>query len=71
VLPDTSFSNAIAGGAIVGPLLDVLITKGLIQHDEVRSILTGAERILANATSEDAMEAARIIAEWLQKFPSP
>jgi hypothetical protein len=68
MLPDTPLSAAIAGGAIVGPLLDILIAKGIVSHDEVRSILTSARSILANASSEDAIEGARIISERLQTF---
>src|SRR5262249_14988084 len=61
-------STAIAGGAVIGSLLDTLVAKGVLNRDDVQSILTNAQSSLVSATDSDIIMAARIVSGWFQKF---
>jgi hypothetical protein len=57
----------IAGGAIVTALIDLFIAKGVIDHDEARSVLESAVYRAAMYTGTfEGHEATKIIGELLE-----
>jgi len=57
----------IAGGAIVTALIDLFIAKGVINHDEARSVLESAMYRAAMYTGTfEGHEATKIIGELLE-----
>jgi polyhydroxyalkanoate synthesis regulator phasin len=59
--------TGIAGGAIVTALIDLLIAKGVIDHDEARGVLESAMYRAAMYTGTwEGLEATKIIGELLE-----
>jgi polyhydroxyalkanoate synthesis regulator phasin len=62
--------TAIACGAILSSLLDVLVAKGTLTTEEVRTVLQSAETDLGVRTRQDGgPDAQRIVFDLLRKFP--
>jgi hypothetical protein len=57
----------IAGGAIVTALIDLLIAKGMIDHEEVRGVLESAMyRAAMHTGTFEGHEATKFIGELLE-----
>jgi hypothetical protein len=70
-MTDTATAKAIgmgiAGGAIAAALIDLLIAKGLIDHQEARGVLEGAMYRAAMYTGTfEGLEATKIIGDLLE-----
>ena len=70
-MTDTAAAKAIgmgiAGGAIATALIDLLIAKGVIDHDEARGVLEGAMYRAAMYTGTfEGLEATKIIGDLLE-----
>jgi hypothetical protein len=59
--PNYPLSMALAAGAVNTALLNILVAKGLLSLDEVRSLLDNAQRLLMTSTDPNATEGARLI----------
>jgi hypothetical protein len=74
-MPDLSKVNAnasaIAGGTISILLIDLLIEKGIITHEEARALLTTAQAGLRQRLGDNptVVEACRIISSVYQRLP--
>ncbi len=71
-MTDTATAKAvgmgIAGGAITAALVDLLVTKGLINADEARCVLEDAMYRAAMYTGTfEGLEAAKIIGDLLER----
>jgi hypothetical protein len=60
MLPNFPHSTAIAGGIIVGGLLDVLIAKNVLTRKERCSVLADAQSALASVNDPEAGDAAAL-----------
>jgi hypothetical protein len=62
---------AIAGGSIVGLLLDELVNKGLLSNNEVRGVLQRADSGIAVNFLDfpEGRNAARFISDLMRRFP--
>ena len=70
-MTDTAVAKAIgmgiAGGAIATALIDLLITKGVIDHEEARGVLESAMYRAAMYTGTfEGLEATKIIGDLLE-----
>jgi polyhydroxyalkanoate synthesis regulator phasin len=70
-MTDTAAAKAIgmgiAGGAIAAALIDLLLAKGVIDHDEARGVLESAMYRAAMYTGTfEGLEATKIIGELLE-----
>ena len=70
-MTDTAAAKAIgmgiAGGAIATALIDLLIAKGVIDHEEARGVLESAMYRAAMYTGTfEGLEATKIIGELLE-----
>jgi hypothetical protein len=66
--PNYPLSMAMANGAVNAALLNILVAKGLLSRDEVRSLLGDAKRFLMTSTDPNATEGARLIDRWAVSF---
>lgn len=63
-------ATAVACGAILSSLIDMLVENGTLTKGEVRTVLTKAMTDLGpRMRSEDGLGASRIVRELLVKFP--
>jgi hypothetical protein len=62
--PNYPLSMVMAAGAVNAALLNILVAKGLLSRDEVRSLLGDAQRLLTTSTDPNATEGARLIDKW-------
>jgi hypothetical protein len=69
-LPNIPLASAIAAGAVVWRLLEVLADKGILSGGEIRTILGEAQRALANSPDETVIAGARVIGSWHDRFKS-
>ena len=66
--PNIPLASAIAGGAVISRLLDVLANKGLLTGQEILAILGDAQRSLAPTSDPTTVEAARVVGGWQRRF---
>jgi hypothetical protein len=69
-LPNIPLASAIAGGAVVWRLLEVLANKGILSSEEIRTILGDAQRALANSPDDTVIAGARVVGSWYDRFKS-
>ena len=70
--PNYPLSIALAAGAVNTALLNILVGKGLLSLDEVRSLIDNAQWLLMTSTEPSATDGARLIESlkdaWLKQF---
>ena len=66
--PNIPLASAIAGGAVISRLLDVLVNKELLSRGEILAILGDAERSLAPTSDPTTVDAARVVGGWQRRF---
>ena len=66
--PNIPLATAIAGGAVISRLLDVLADKGLLSREEILAILGNAQRSLTPTADQTTIEAARVVGRWQTRF---